>query len=338
MKKLLSMLGVAIFTLSIYLVASRAGVEITGAGATFPYPLYARWADRFFKETGNKVNYQSIGSGGGIRQITSRTVDFGASDAPLEPKEINSKKLLQFPTVIGAVVITYNIPGVKTHINLDGKAVCYIYLGKIKKWNDSYIKNLNRNINLPDLNITPVHRSDGSGTTWIFTNWLTKVCPEWANSVKYGTSVNWPTGIGGKGNEGVANYIKRTIGAIGYVEYIYAKQNNLEYAKIKNKAGNFVEPTIKTIQSASASAKWDPQKHFYEVLTNQSGKDAYPIAGATFILVAKDQPERVKKALMFFKWAFQKGDEDAISLHYVPLPQKVKNMIFEYWKKNNVAP
>ncbi len=313
--------------------------EITGAGSTFVYPILSKWAYYFEKETGNKVNYQSIGSGGGIRQIINRTVDFGASDAPLTPEELRKNNLLQFPTVIGAVVITYNLPEAgKTSLNLDGKAVCDIYLGKIKKWNDPYLKQLNPNVNLPDRNIVVVHRSDGSGTTWIFTNWLTKVCPEWKEKVGFGTSVKWPTGVGGKGNEGVTNYVKRSQGGIGYVEYIYAKQNNLPMAKIKNREGVFVEPSLKTIQSAASYAKWDKSKDFYQILTDQPGKESYPIAGATFILLAKDQPERSKKATTFFKWAYEKGDKYAEELNYVPMPANVKKLIFEYWKEHGVAP
>ncbi len=321
------------------LTGTTLALEITGAGATFPYPLYSKWAFHFEKETGNKVNYQAIGSGGGIRQITNRTVDFGASDAPLKPEELRKNNLIQFPTVIGAVVITYNVPEIgKTSLNLDGKAICDIYLGKIKKWNDPYLKQLNPNVNLPDRNIVVVHRSDGSGTTWIFTNWLTKVCPEWKEKVGFGTSVKWPTGVGGKGNEGVTNYVKRSQGGIGYVEYIYAKQNNLPMAKIKNREGVFVEPSLKTIQSAASYAKWDKSKDFYQILTDQPGKESYPIAGATFILLAKDQPERSKKATTFFKWAYEKGDKYAEELNYVPMPANVKKLIFEYWKEHGVAP
>ncbi len=336
MKYLSKLLAVALF-LGVMFTLSRAVVEITGAGATFPYPLYARWAAGFEKATGAKVNYQSIGSGGGIRQIKERTVDFGASDAPLEPGELEKSKLIQFPTVVGAVVITYNLSGIKS-LNLDQKAVCDIYMGKIKRWDDPYLQSINRHTKLPANNIVVVHRSDGSGTTWIFTNWLSKVCPDWAKSVKFGTSVNWPAGIGAKGNEGVANYVKRTPGAIGYVEYIYAKQNNLPYAKIKNKAGNFVEPSIESIQAAAGNAKWDARKHFYEILTDQPGKNSYPISGATFILIAKDQPERAKKATKFFKWAFENGDKTALELHYVPLTKNVKEMIYKYWKENRIEP
>lgn len=312
-------------------------VELTGAGATFPYPIYSAWAYMYEKATGIKVNYQSIGSGGGIRQIENRTVDFGASDAPLTPKELNEKKLLQFPAVIGGVVPTYNLPEVQgKQLNFDGKALCDIYMGKIKKWNDPYLQQLNPGVNLPDRDITVVRRSDGSGTTWIWTNYLSKVCPEWEKQVGYGTSVNWPTGVGGKGNEGVANYVKRFRGSIGYVEYIYAKQNNLPAGKVKNREGVFVAPSPESFQAAASYAKWDKKQHFYEVLTDQPGKNSYPIAGATFILLAKDKPESSKKAVQFFDWAFKNGDQEALRLNYIPLPENVKNLIREYWKENGL--
>lgn len=311
--------------------------ELTGAGATFPYPIYSAWAFMYEKATGIKVNYQSIGSGGGIRQIENRTVDFGASDAPLTPQELNQKKLLQFPTVIGGVVPVYNLPEVQgKQLNFDGKALCDIYMGKIKKWNDPYLQQLNPGVNLPDRDITVVRRSDGSGTTWIWTNYLSKVCPDWEKQVGFGTSVNWPVGVGGKGNEGVANYVKRFRGAIGYVEYIYAKQNNMPAGKVKNKEGNFVAPSVESFQAAAVNAKWDKKQHFYYVLTDQPGKDSYPIAGATFILLAKDKPESSKKAVQFFDWAFKNGDQEAIRLNYIPLPQNVKNLIREYWKENGL--
>ncbi|MEZ0323884.1 MAG: phosphate ABC transporter substrate-binding protein PstS [Hydrogenothermaceae bacterium] len=312
-------------------------VEITGAGATFPYPVYSAWSYKYQQETGNKLNYQSIGSGGGIRQIENRTVDFGASDAPLTPKELNEKKLLQFPAIIGGVVPTYNLPEVgNTQLNFDGKALCYIYLGKITKWNDPYLQQLNPGVKLPDREITVVRRSDGSGTTFLWTNYLSKVCPEWEKQVGYGTSVNWPVGIGGKGNEGVANYVKRFRGAIGYVEFVYTEQNKLPAGKIKNRDGKFVAASIETFQAAAANAKWDKNQHFYYILTDQPGKDSYPITGASFILLAKDRPESSKKAVQFFNWAFKNGDQEAIRLHYVPLPENVKNMIREYWKENGL--
>jgi phosphate transport system substrate-binding protein len=331
MRKVL--LATAIFS------GAALALEITGAGATFPYPLYSKWAYEYNKATGHKVNYQSIGSGGGIRQIINRTVDFGASDAPLTPEEVERHRLLQYPAAIGAVVITYNVPELgKTVLNMDAKAVCDIYMGRITRWNDPYLQKLNPNVRLPDRPIVVVHRSDGSGTTWIFTNWLSKTCPEWRERVGFGTSVKWPTGVGAKGNEGVTNYVKRSRGGIGYVEYIYAKQNNLPVARIKNREGNFVEPNVRTMQEAAKNARWDKSKHFYEVLTDQPGRDAYPITGATFILVARDQPERARKANTFFRWAFEHGDRYAKELHYIPLPRNVKNMIYEYWKEHGVAP
>jgi len=331
MKKLALALGV--------FAAGAIAAEVTGAGSTFVYPIMSKWAYEYEKVTGIKVNYQSIGSGGGIRQAINRTVDFGATDGPLTPQEVEKHKLLQFPVVIGADVITYNIPELgKVTLKFDAKAICDIYLGKIKKWNDPYLQQLNPDVKLPDRDIVVVHRSDGSGTTWIFTNWLSKTCPEWKEKVGYGTSVKWPTGVGAKGNEGVTNYVKRSKGGIGYVEYIYAKQNNLPIAMIKNREGNFVEPSVRTMQEAAKNAKWDKSKHFYEVLTDQPGKDAYPITGAVFILIPKDQPERAKKATTFFKWVFENGDKYAQQLDYIPMPPSVKKLVFEYWKEHGVSP
>ncbi|MDQ7038592.1 MAG: phosphate ABC transporter substrate-binding protein PstS [Aquificota bacterium] len=306
---------------------------INGAGASFPYPLYSRWAHAYYKETGVRINYQSIGSGGGVRQIKNRTVDFGASDAPLKPSEAEKHNLAQFPTVVGGVVLSYNLP-VKD-LKLSTSAICGIFLGKIKKWNHPEIKKTNPDKELPDRKITVIRRSDGSGTTWIFTNYLSKACPEWKEKVGYGKAVNWPTGIGAKGNEGVANYIKRVKGSIGYVEFAYALENNLMVALVENREGNFVKPSIETFKAAAAGAKWDPSKNFYEILTWQPGKNAYPIAGATFILLAKDYPkDRNRKVVRFFDWAFRKGDKMAEDLHYVPLPEEVKEKIRAYWRAN----
>lgn len=310
--------------------------NLTGAGSTFVYPIISAWAYKYEQGTGVKVNYQSIGSGGGIRQIENRTVDFGASDAPLKPEELSQKKLFQFPVVIGGVVPTYNLPEIKTPLNFDGKVLCDIYMGKITKWNDPYLKQLNPGVNLPDRNITVVHRSDGSGTTWIWTNYLSKVCPDWNSQVGFGTSVNWPAGIGGKGNEGVANYTKRMRGAIGYVEYIYAKQNNLPVGKVKNREGSFVAPSPKTFQAAAENAKWDKKQHFYYVLTDQPGKDSYPITGGVFILLAKERQESNKNSVKFFDWVFKNGDQEALRLQYIPLPQNVKDLIKSYWKENGL--
>ncbi|EDP76026.1 phosphate ABC transporter substrate-binding protein PstS [Hydrogenivirga sp. 128-5-R1-1] len=310
-----------------------AGETINGAGATFPYPLYAKWAYLYYKETGVRLNYQSIGSGGGVRQIINRTVDFGASDAPLKPEETKKHKLAQFPTVVGGVVISYNLP-IK-ELKLSTEAVCGIFLGKVKYWDDPLVKKHNPKAKLPHRKITVIRRSDGSGTTWIFTNYLAKACPEWKKKVGYGKAVNWPTGIGAKGNEGVANYLRRVRGGIGYVEFAYALENRLKVATLQNREGSFVKPSIETFQAAAAGAKWDPKRDFYEVLTWQKGKRAYPIAGATFILLAKDYPkDRNRKVVKFFDWAFKKGDKIATELHYVPLPKKVKESIRDYWRAN----
>ncbi len=316
-----------------------AGETINGAGATFPYPVYSAWAYQYYKETGVKLNYQSIGSGGGIRQIRNRTVDFGASDAPLPPKKLDEYRLYQFPAIIGGVVPVVNIPGVKAgQLKLDADALCHIYLGEIKYWDNSHLKELNPNLRLPHKKITVVHRSDGSGTTAIFTHYLSDACPQWKEKVGAGKAVNWPVGIGGKGNEGVANYVKRLKYSIGYVEFAYAKQNRLAYTLLKNKAGNFVAPSIETFKSAGATANFDPKKHFYLWMVNAPGKNAWPIAGASFILEAREKKEADKKVNKFFKWAFENGDEIAIKLDYVPLPKELKEKIYKYWKENGIYP
>ncbi|RUM31672.1 MAG: phosphate ABC transporter substrate-binding protein PstS [Aquifex sp.] len=334
MKRRSFLIGVlALFTLPTLSLGKEK--VINGAGASFPAPLYWKWAAEYYKETSIKVNYQSIGSGGGVRQIVNRTVDFGASDAPLSPEKTKKHNLAQFPTVIGGVAIAYNLRGVK-ELKLSTEAICGIFLGKIRYWDDPRIKKHNPNVNLPHRRISVIRRSDGSGTTWIFTNYLSKACPEWKEKVGYGKVVNWPTGIGAKGNEGVANYIRRVRGAIGYVEYAYALQSRLKVAMLENKDGNFVKPSVETFKAAAANAKWSPDKDFYEILTWQSGKDAYPIAGATFILLAKDKDRKEinKQVVKFFDWAYRKGDKIAVELHYVPLPDNVKNLIREYWKEN----
>ncbi len=308
---------------------------INGAGATFPAPLYWKWAKEYEKETGIRVNYQSIGSGGGVRQIRNRTVDFGASDAPLKPEETKKYNLAQFPTVIGGVAVVYNLRGVE-NLKLSTESMCAIFLGKVKYWNDPIIQKDNPNVKLPKRRITVVHRSDGSGTTWIFTNYLSKACPEWKEKVGFGKKVKWPVGIGAKGNEGVANYVKRVRGGIGYVEYAYAIQNRLKTALVQNREGNFVKPSIETFKEAAKNAKWNPESDFYEVLTWQPGKNSYPIAGATFILLAKEEKRKEinRKVIKFFDWAFRKGDKMAEELHYVPLPENVKEKIRDYWKRH----
>jgi len=305
---------------------------LNGAGASFPYPLYSSWAAAYHKETGIQINYQSIGSGGGIRQITERTVHFGASDLPLKPEELEKAGLLQFPAAIGGVVPIINVPEIKgKKITLDGITLAEIFLGEITKWNDPKIKALNPKINLPDQPITVVHRSDGSGTTSIFTHYLSSVSKKWADQIGYGTSVNWKTGLGGKGNEGVANYVKRTPYSIGYVEFAYAVQNRLDTAKMKNSAGQIVEANFESFANAAASAHLDAKNHFYAWMTNAPGKKAWPITGATYILLAREKNDVNKSVIKFFDWAFKNGDNTAKKLDYVPLPQNVKDKIRAYW-------
>jgi phosphate transport system substrate-binding protein len=311
--------------------------DMTGAGATFPYPIYAKWAEAYKAKTGIGLNYQSIGSGGGIAQIKARTVDFGASDKPLSPADLDSAGLAQFPTVIGGVVPVVNIPGVSAgQLVLDGKTLADICLGKVKYWDDAAVKKLNPSVNLPHLAVVGVHRSDGSGTNFIFTNYLSKKSPEWAANVGAATSVEWPSGIGAKGNEGVACNVKQTKGALGYVEYAYAKQNNLTYVRMINRDGQAVAPTAEAFQAASAKADWAHSKGFYVVLTDQPGKAAWPIAGATFILVYKNPPNAQKTAdvLKFFKWAYAEGDKMAAALDYVPLPDSTVAAIAKSWHDN----
>jgi len=316
---------------------SSMAVDITGAGATFPYPIYAKWAEAYKAKTGNNLNYQSIGSGGGIRQIQNKTVDFGASDMPLKPEELDKSGLMQFPTVVGGDVPVVNLPGIKPgEIRLTGPVLADIYLGKIKKWNDPVLTSLNPGVKLPDQDVTVVHRSDGSGTTFIWVNYLSKVSPEWKEKVGEGTSVNWPAGVGGKGNEGVASYVQRISGAIGYVEYAYALQNKLVHTLVKNRDGNFVSPNIESFRAAAAGAQWDKAPGMYLILTDQSGKNSWPVSGATFILVYKSQekPDRAKEVLKFFDWAYASGDKLAMDLDYVPLPDSVVKLIQGSWKSD----
>ncbi|MBO9649435.1 MAG: phosphate ABC transporter substrate-binding protein PstS [Variovorax sp.] len=306
--------------------------EATGAGASFPAPLYSKWAADFNKATGAKINYQSVGSGAGIKQIDAKTVDFGASDMPLSDDELKSKGLMQFPTVIGGVVPVINIQGIKPgELKLSGQVLGDIYLGKIAKWNDPAIKALNPSLNLPDAAIAPVRRADGSGTTFLFTNYLSKANPEWKAKVGDGTAVNWPTGAGGKGNEGVAAFVNRLPNSIGYVEYAYVKQNKMNYAQMQNKDGAFVSPDDSAFKAAAAGADWS--KSFYQVLTDQSGKESWPITGATFILMHKtqDKPAQAATTLKFFDWAYKNGDKTAGDLDYVPMPDKVKSVIATAW-------
>lgn len=314
-----------------------ADETLNGAGASFPYPVYSAWALDYGKASGVKLNYQSIGSGGGQRQIAERTVDFGASDAPLAGDKLTKDNLMQFPAVIGGVVPVVNLDGVKAgEFKLDQPTLCGIYLGDIKKWNDEAITKLNPTIKLPSDEIGVIYRSDGSGTTAIFTTYLSEVCPKWKDKVGAGTAVTFPVGIGGKGNEGVANYVKRMKNSIGYVEFAYAKQNNLEFTQLKNKAGTMVTPNFDSFEDAADTGDFDPKKDFYLWLVNAPGKTSWGIAGATFILLAKDKPESNKKVVKFYDWAFKNGDAKAKELVYVPLPNTLKDKVRAYWKAQGI--
>ncbi len=306
--------------------------EITGAGATFPAPLYAKWASDYNKQTGVKVNYQSIGSGGGIKQIDSKTVDFGATDMPLTDEVLKTKGQMQFPTVIGGVVPILNVAGIAPgQLKLTGPLLADIFLGKVSRWNDPAIKAINPGVNLPDTAIAQVRRADGSGTTFLFTNYLSKVSPDWKAKVGEGTAVSWPVGAGGKGNEGVAAFVGRLPNSLGYVEYSYVKQNKLNYALVQNAAGNFVKPEDDTFKAAAAGADW--AKSFYQILTNQPGKDSWPLSGATFILMhtSQDKPANGIEALKFFNWAYANGEKSAADLDYVPMPPAAVAAIQKAW-------
>ena len=321
------------FAAGVAFVFSAQAAEITGAGASFPAPIYAKWADGYNKATGNKINYQSIGSGGGIKQITAKTVDFGASDMPLKTEVLDKDGLMQFPAVIGGVVPVVNVAGVKPgEMKLTGAVLANIYLGKIAKWNDKAIADLNPQLQLPAQDIAVVRRADGSGTTFLFTNYLSKVSEEWKGKVGEGTAVQWPVGLGGKGNEGVSAFVQRVAGAIGYVEYAYAKQNKLAHTLLQNAAGHFVAPDDATFKAAAADADWT-KSAFGEVLTNQSGKQAWPITGATFILMHKvqDKPAQAVEVLKFFDWSFKNGAKMAEELDYVPLPEATVKLIHKAW-------
>jgi len=311
-----------------------AAADISGAGATFPYPIYAKWADSYKKETGVGMNYQSIGSGGGIKQIQAKTVTFGASDMPLKAEQLEKDGLVQFPTVMGGVVPVINVDGIKPgEIVLDGQTLAKIFLGEVKTWNDPAIAKLNASVKLPSQPIVVVHRSDGSGTSFLFTDYLSKVSADWKSKVGANTAVEWPTGIGAKGNEGVANNVGQTKGSIGYVEYAYAKQNKLAHTKMVNKDGKAVEPTAEAFTASAANADWQGTPGFGVVLTNEPGAGSWPIAGATFILIHK-QPQdsaAAAEALKFFAWAYSKGDKAAQDLDYVPMPDKVVGAIQKVW-------
>jgi phosphate transport system substrate-binding protein len=324
-----STLLAAALTLAGGLVSAQ---DVTGAGATFPAPVYAKWADAYNKATGARINYQSVGSGAGIRQIKAKTVDFGASDMPLKDDELAKDGMVQFPTVIGGVVPVVNIKGITPgQIKLTGQVLGDIYLGKITKWNDAALTALNPGVPLPDAAIAVVRRADGSGTTFIFTNYLSKVNAEWKEKAGEGTAVNWPTGAGGKGNEGVAAFVQRLPNSIGYVEYAYVKQNKMTYVQLKNKDGNFAVPDDANFKAAAAGADWN--RSFYQILTEQPGKDTWPISGATFILMykAQDKPVNAANTLKFFDWAYNSGDSMAAELEYVPLPDSVKALVRKQW-------
>jgi phosphate transport system substrate-binding protein len=321
----------------VFMLGGLAGAaDITGAGATFPYPVYAKWAEAYKASTGVNLNYQSIGSGGGIKQISAKTVDFGASDMPLKAEELSKGGLVQWPMIMGGVVPIVNIKGIKPgEVKLTGPVLSDIYLGKIKQWNDSAITKINPDVKLPAESIAVVHRADGSGTTFLFTNYLSKVSKDWDDKVGFNTSVEWPVGLGGKGNEGVANFTAQTPNAIGYVEYAYALQNKLAYTLMANHDGQFVKPESKTFQAAAANADWAKADGFYLVLTDQPGKDSWPITGASFILMHKvqERPERAAETLKFFVWSFANGSKMAEELDYVPMPANVVKMVSEMWSK-----
>jgi phosphate transport system substrate-binding protein len=314
---------------------SAQAADITGAGATFPYPIYAKWADAYKKATGVGMNYQSIGSGGGIKQITAKTVDFGASDAPMKGEDLEKNGLVQFPAIMGGVVPVYNLKGIKPgDVKLSGAVLADIYLGKVKNWNDPAIARMNPGVKLPAQAISPVNRSDGSGTTFLFTNYLSKVSVDWKSTIGEGTAVKWPAGVGGKGNEGVANYVARIDGSIGYVEYAYAKQNKLSHAQMQNKEGQMVLPSDDSFKAAAAGADWNSVPGMGVVLTDQAGKASWPITGASFILIHKvqDKPENGREVLKFFDWSFKNGARMADELDYVPMPDQVVKLIQGVWK------
>jgi phosphate transport system substrate-binding protein len=320
---------------TVMVVSAASAADISGAGATFPYPVYAKWADAYKKQTGVGLNYQSIGSGGGIKQIKAKTVTFGASDMPLKPEDLQASGLVQFPMIIGGVVPVVNVKGVKAGaLTLDGATLAAIYLGEISKWNDSRVQKLNPKLTLPATAIAPVYRSDGSGTNFLFTDYLSKSNPKFKDSIGANASVQWPTGIGAKGNEGVANMTTQTDGAVGYVEYAYAKQNSMAYALMINKAGKAVAPNAESFQAAASSADWAHASGYYLILTDQSGAQSWPITGASFILLYASPPDAAAtgEALKFFAWAYKSGAAMASELDYVPLPAALTTQVQSTWK------
>jgi phosphate transport system substrate-binding protein len=337
-KKLTASLGALV--LGGLLTASALAADISGAGATFPYPIYAKWAEAYKQKTNIGLNYQSIGSGGGIKQIEADTVTFGASDKPLEPADLKTNGLVQFPMIIGGVVPVVNLAGIKPgELVIDGPTLASIYLGEITKWNDARIKSLNPKAALPDQAIAPVYRSDGSGTNFLFSNYLSSVSPTFKAKIGANTSVEWPSGIGAKGNEGVANMTTQTSGAVGYVEYAYAKQNNMTYVQMKNHDGKTVAPEAKAFQAAAANADWAKADGYYLILTDQPGAQSWPITGASFILLHREpkDPAAVGEALKFFAWAYADGGDMAAALDYVPLPEKVVKLVEQTWRTSVMA-
>jgi phosphate transport system substrate-binding protein len=318
-------------------MATAMAADITGAGATFPYPIYSKWAEAYKAKTGVGLNYQSIGSGGGIKQIKAKTVDFGASDMPLSPEDLSEAGLMQFPAILGGVVPIVNLEGVQPgQLKMTGDVLANIYLGKITKWNDAQITALNPGVKLPGDDITVVHRSDGSGTSFLWTDFLSKTSPAFKSEVGSGTAVKWPAGVGGKGNEGVAANVQRIKGSIGYVEYAYAKKNKMSYTQLKNRDGQFVQPDDETFKAAAAGADWAKTPGMQVILTNQAGKSSWPITGASFILMHKSQAnaESAKEVLKFFDWAYKNGGADATELDYVAMPASVVKLVQESWKAN----
>jgi len=330
---------IATVLLAVSSLASAA--DLTGAGATFPYPIYSKWAEAYKAATGIGLNYQSIGSGGGIRQIKAKIVDFGASDMPLKQDELDKEGLMQFPAIIGGVVPVVNIDGISAgQLKLTSDVIADIYMGKITKWDHPSITAINPGLKLPNANISVVHRSDGSGTTFIWTNWLSKTNQEWADKVKDGTAVKWPTGVGGKGNEGVSAVVQQLKNSIGYVEYAYAKRNKIPHAQVKNRDGNFVQPSDDTFKAAAANADWNNAPGMYLLLTDQKGKDAWPITGASFILMHKQQADTLtgRAVLKFFDWSYKNGSKMSEELEYVHLPQSVIKLVQDNWKRDLKGP
>ncbi|WP_456402199.1 phosphate ABC transporter substrate-binding protein PstS [Hydrogenimonas sp.] len=318
-------------------IVAAGAANISGAGASFPAPVYFDWAYIYQKETGNKVNYQSIGSGGGIKQISARTVDFGASDKPLKKRKLDKKGLYQFPAVIGSIVAAYNIPGIKDgELRLENEDLAAIFLGKIKYWDDARIAEDNPGLKLPHEEIVVCHRADGSGTTFNFSYFLSHVSSEWADNVGIGKALDWPTGLGGKGNEGVSSLISQNPYSIGYVEYAYKKKNGFGAATLQTRSGKWVEAKEENFKAAAKYAKWSPKEHFYQILALQPGDTSYPIVAATFILLPRENAKMNKEVVKFFDFAFIKGDEDARKLGYIPLPAETKSMVRDYWKEHGL--